>query len=1603
MRTGKGIVFLAVAFFIFVYPMYLAHSETSNPTTTITITKNEVNSASPHTVSNFQPSVDLGAIAGLSQSILNKYMDSLCGISSGSSGGGIMGTANTIAGNLLNAVTPPSIGGSSQNQSSLSLSGGSGPNQSTVNLTPAQVAAMQQSGSVVVINRVEVPAGTQSITISPPATTANASTQSVSNATAVVFSGNASAISLPTNGTYQVANAGSYNQMTIPREQNTPFAVPYVSGLTFTLPLAIVLDTFFASEPNYVTKATLKASWDISQADLNEFNRQRAMGTLVPFGSMGEVSLKTDKFEMRREFGARCDVGLSVQWKGALRKLANVQFADWALEINDPSEKNGNVNDPLSAQSLRHSDELVLSELASIIIDKISGSSAKAAKEAGDESLSDKILDKIIGEFGIKVLVVHSTLNRKVTASFKATGKDFSGKTIALTVAGPIVFDSDDRGYPVNITFPNDCPPLKEIKLIPTDVVYTFEEHAYPDVVLTGFGQELYAGSMTERAELFAESSFTMTDWISSGGDMKIAVDQRPVIYPVRGNIAVGNPPGGLQGAQVRIFTKAPGGHESNFNTVDSNPAGDFVGDVCLFATGSTQPTPPQFVIEVSKAGYQTITSTANPDRFVKTKDNPLTYQINMPLSTAQMLAVSGRVLDISNQGIPGAEVLLSCAGVQYQTTSDASGAYSFPAVLFGSSIQLHANKTGLYLNPEGRSVSSGTKSVTVDLKSVAGQRWGDAKFTFNAESGSLPGSVNVTRSSTGRSFSLGIPTDGVVNLAVIGPKRDTFTFSKENYTVTPGSVTAEFTGNEDWYPDTSNAPVVPVKAFNIAISSRIPSAATLSADKSSIERYGSFYNPAGDKEKAVLTTKVVDSAGRPVGGANVRFEITGAPVKILKEGTRPEGAGPTSAYAQSDSSGNAQVTICSMRELGAANITAGVYYGDIVYNMRSNGYSIDIIENTRPERAGKPTCTITAEAANLAVSGPGVNIAVGGDILFHLTQNTNSQLGTLTGYKFLYSKNNGSAQEESFNTAPHPVARKTFTEAGSYNVQYLVKRTFDDTDTWSDPAQVAFTVTAYQPPRAVLTLPRTSGSVNLPVDYSFDTQVSAPYKQILITFGDNQGNVDLDAGLLNAKFAWSGTYFHTYTSEGTFQVKLKVTDQSNAFKEEIKQVTIGSIASLNDNTPPTGSISINNGAATTDGKSVVIHATATDNISGVYRMRYSNDGSNWSSWNGIAIDDRPYPSIVNDRVWQLTDGAGTKTVYVQFKDAADNVSPSFTDTIQLQSASVQASGALPAPQVTVTGYQGAPMPYGSVSIASRSGNNISVAFSAHNDWAIFVDQMSLSFDNQSWSAWMPFEDNKQVSLDGHLDAAKLYVIYADKAGGMSPVYSANIPAAPAVQAQAAPPAEMPAQSGAQQQAVQQQSQGSGVVSGTGGQAGAAQSATGQKGAVSERKQREALVFSGDARIAQESARAVEPLKKEPVDISLDDMRLPAEIIAGKSADIEVIVRNNSPVDVEKCVVVFEAQDGFNTKEMINLRRNATEKVKFAWTPREPGKQRLSAELELEGDADRSNNRIKQSVEVLEGAGAGLGMPGQERSEEELPRKKGSRILKGGEFSVEER
>jgi serine protease len=94
--------------------------------------------------------------------------------------------------------------------------------------------------------------------------------------------------------------------------------------------------------------------------------------------------------------------------------------------------------------------------------------------------------------------------------------------------------------------------------------------------------------------------------------------------------------------------------------------------------------------------------------------------------------------------------------------------------------------------------------------------------------------------------------------------------------------------------------------------------------------------------------------------------------------------------------------------------------------------------------------------------------------------------------------------------------------------------------------------------------------------------------------------------------------------------------------------------------TPPTGSIIINAGAATTNTTSVTLTLSCVDSGSGCAQMRFSNDNSTWSAWE----------SYNTSKAWTLTSGDGTKTVYVQFKDGLGLLSYPYSDTIILQTTS---------------------------------------------------------------------------------------------------------------------------------------------------------------------------------------------------------------------------------------------------------------------------------------------------------------------------------------------
>lgn len=92
------------------------------------------------------------------------------------------------------------------------------------------------------------------------------------------------------------------------------------------------------------------------------------------------------------------------------------------------------------------------------------------------------------------------------------------------------------------------------------------------------------------------------------------------------------------------------------------------------------------------------------------------------------------------------------------------------------------------------------------------------------------------------------------------------------------------------------------------------------------------------------------------------------------------------------------------------------------------------------------------------------------------------------------------------------------------------------------------------------------------------------------------------------------------------------------------------------DTTPPTGTVTINNGALYTNSRNVVLTIFATDNMLEVVEMKIANYNS-YHDW-------EPYATSKN---WELSVANGTKTVRVKFKDSAGNeTAVGVSDTIIL-------------------------------------------------------------------------------------------------------------------------------------------------------------------------------------------------------------------------------------------------------------------------------------------------------------------------------------------------
>ena len=127
-------------------------------------------------------------------------------------------------------------------------------------------------------------------------------------------------------------------------------------------------------------------------------------------------------------------------------------------------------------------------------------------------------------------------------------------------------------------------------------------------------------------------------------------------------------------------------------------------------------------------------------------------------------------------------------------------------------------------------------------------------------------------------------------------------------------------------------------------------------------------------------------------------------------------------------------------------------------------------------------------------------------------------------------------------------------------------------------------------------------------------------------------------------------TTHHTYGNDGTYTVKLNVTDNDGAYDEDAVQIIV-------DTESPLTNITLD-GMEGTGGwyaGDVTVTLNASDTLSGVNYTKYKIDGSNWTYYNGSFVISKEGENILN---YYSEDNAGNDEVVKSADVKIDNTPP---------------------------------------------------------------------------------------------------------------------------------------------------------------------------------------------------------------------------------------------------------------------------------------------------------------------------------------------------------
>jgi len=219
--------------------------------------------------------------------------------------------------------------------------------------------------------------------------------------------------------------------------------------------------------------------------------------------------------------------------------------------------------------------------------------------------------------------------------------------------------------------------------------------------------------------------------------------------------------------------------------------------------------------------------------------------------------------------------------------------------------------------------------------------------------------------------------------------------------------------------------------------------------------------------------------------------------------------------------------------------------------------------------------------------------------------------------------------------------------------------------------------------------------------------------------------------------------------SEGvTYYFAVTAYDKSGYETDFSNEVQYLSQGGGTDTTPPVGSIVINNGDSVTSSLDTILTLSAADNdkaLNSNALMTFSNDRIEWST-------PEPYTST---KIWTLAPGAGEKTVYVKFCDAAGNWMPEPAEDKIIYEES-QNTNIPPIGTIIINGND-----YFTDSLT------VFLTLLAIDEGRELDEKglMTFSNDGQEWSTPEPYMTGKIWTLSSGVGEKTVYVKFCDAAG----------------------------------------------------------------------------------------------------------------------------------------------------------------------------------------------------------------------------------------------